>query len=124
MTIKEAMEKTGYSRSQLQRRLELLRPVLNGALRKGPKNALQLSEEAVELLRKLRNLEAQGLRPIDAVELLRAETSENQEKALKNSELNATKSRTGLALTVMAVSCAVGALTLIAIAVALWISRF
>jgi len=125
MTIKEAMEKTGYSRSQLQRRLELLRPVLNGTLRKGPKNALQLSEEVVQLLLKLRDLEGQGLRPVDAVERVVSEISEKQDKAPKSIECNAEKPDNanpwpGLALWIIAVSCAVGAAALVAIAAALW----
>ena len=86
MTIKDVMEKTGYSRSQLQRRLDLLRPVLNGALRKGPKNALQLGEEAVQLLIKLRDLEGQGFRPVDAVARVISEIGEKQDKAPKNTE--------------------------------------
>lgn len=126
MTVKEVMEKTGYSRSQLQRRLELLRPVLNGALRKGPKNALQLSEEAVQMLLRLRDLEGQGFRPVDAVARVISENGEKQEKASKNAGRNAEKQdntnpRLGLALWILAVSCAVGALSLVAIAVALWL---
>ena len=125
MTIKEVMEKTGYSRSQLQRRLELLRPVLNGAVRKGPKNALQLSEEAVQLLLRLRDLEGQGFRPVDAVARLMAETGEKQEKAPENTECKAEKQANtglwpGLALQIVAMSCAVGAAALVAIAIALW----
>ena len=126
MTIKEVMEKTGYSRSQLQRRLELLRPVLNGAVRKGPKNALQLGEEAVQLLLRLRDLEGQGFRPIDAVARVMSEISEKQDKAPKSIECNAEKQNNanpwpGLTLWILVISCAVGAAALVAMAIALWV---
>ncbi|RLA78793.1 MAG: hypothetical protein DRG36_05800 [Deltaproteobacteria bacterium] len=123
MTIKEVMEKTGYSRSQLQRRLELLRPVLNGAVRKGPKNALQLSEEALQLLLRLRDLEGRGFRPIDAVARLMSEIGEKQEKMLADTKSNkpdGTNLWLGLALWIIAVSCIVGAAALVVIAIALW----
>ena len=122
MTVKEVMQQTGYSRSQLQRRLELLRPVLNGAVRKGPKNALQLSEEAVQLLLRLRDLESQGFRPVDAVARVMSEIGGKQEKAPENkAEKQAnTDLWPGLVLWILAVSCAVGAAALVAIAIALW----
>ena len=65
------------------------------------------------------------MRPVDAVERVVSEISEKQDKAPKSIECNAEKQDNanpwpGLALWIIAVSCAVGAAALVAIAAALW----
>ena len=61
LTLKELEECTGFTRDQLRRRLALLRPRLNGQVHRGPRGAILVEEEVVELLRELKALEDQGL---------------------------------------------------------------
>ncbi len=120
MTIRELMKKTGYSRSQIQRRLDLLRPVLDGNLRKGPKNAVILSAEAVNLLIKMRELEDQGFRPIDAAAQVLAELAEKHHEAAEESD-SFREIHCSVTGWVIAGSCVGIAAALIAIAIALWL---
>ncbi len=120
MTIRELMEKTGYSRSQVQRRLELLRPALNGGVRKGPNNALQFSTDVANLLIRLRELEARGFRPIDAAAQVLAEFTEKHRKAAERPD-TVHETRCSAVDWVIAGSYVGIAAALVAIALALWL---
>ena len=70
LTLKESEELTGFTRGQLQRRLSLLRPRLNGQVHRGPRGAILVGEEVANLLRELKALEDQGLGLTEALSAL------------------------------------------------------
>jgi len=68
-TLKEAAAAIGYTPEQARKRLAMLAPFLDGAVQRGPRGAILLSEEAVELLRRIHDLEASGHSLREAVAL-------------------------------------------------------
>lgn len=68
-TLKEAAAAVGYTPEQARKRLAFLAPFLDGSVQRGPRGAILLSEEAVELLRRVRELEAAGHNLREAVAL-------------------------------------------------------
>lgn len=60
LTLKQAATSVGYTADQVRKRLAMLAPLLDGAIHRGPRGAILLSEEAVDLLRRLRDLETSG----------------------------------------------------------------
>lgn len=68
-TLKEAAAAVGYTPDQIRKRLATLGPFLDGSVQRGPRGAILLSEEAVELLRRIHDLEASGHNLREAVAL-------------------------------------------------------
>lgn len=68
-TLKEAAAAVGYTADQARKRLAILAPFLDGSVQRGPRGAILLSEEAVELLRRVHDLEASGHSLREAVAL-------------------------------------------------------
>jgi hypothetical protein len=60
LTLEEAAKTLGISRRQLRRRLEAARPVLAPYIRRGDKNRLLLDYGAIEILRRLQDIQARG----------------------------------------------------------------
>jgi uncharacterized membrane protein len=60
LTLEEAAKTLGISRRQLRRRLEAARPALAPYLRRGDKNRLLLDYGAIEILRRLQDIQARG----------------------------------------------------------------
>lgn len=68
-TLRQAAEAAGYTLDQTRKRLALLAPFLDGAVQRGPRGAVLLAPEAVELLRRIHDLEASGHSLREAVTL-------------------------------------------------------
>lgn len=67
--MKEAAAAVGYTPDQIRKRLATLGPFLDGSVQRGPRGAILLAEEAVELLRRIHELEAAGHNLREAVAL-------------------------------------------------------
>jgi uncharacterized membrane protein len=61
LTLEEAAKTLGMTRRQLRRRLEAAKPVLAPYLRRGDKNRLLLDYGAIEILRRLQDIQARGM---------------------------------------------------------------
>ncbi|MEM2125437.1 MAG: hypothetical protein QXQ53_03465 [Candidatus Methanosuratincola sp.] len=72
-TLKEAAAAVGYTPDQIRKRLATLGPFLDGAVQRGPRGAILLSEEAVGLIRRIHELEASGHNLREAVALAQGE---------------------------------------------------
>ncbi|MEM4531888.1 MAG: hypothetical protein QXY39_08475 [Thermofilaceae archaeon] len=72
-TLKAAAAAVGYTADQARKRLAILAPFLDGSVQRGPRGAILLSEEAVELLRRVHDLEASGHSLREAVALTLAQ---------------------------------------------------
>jgi len=125
-TVREVAQELGLSERTVQRWIGALRQHLNGAIRQEGRRVI-LDEDAVALLRQIRQLRDSGMTFNQAVgKVLGINQTDGFFKT------NATiKPVAGLSQrqsrhcdvvdVVIAVSCAVGALSLVAIAIALWL---
>ena len=110
----------------MQRWIGPLRQHLNGAIRQEGRRVI-LSDDAVNLLRQIRQLRDDGMSFSEAVaKVLETETtgtSINKRATLQHAETTARQRvrQCGVVEVVVAVSCAIGAASLVAIAVAAWI---
>lgn len=125
-TVKDVAKELGVSERTIQRWIGALRQHLNGAIRQEGRRVV-LSDDAVALLRQIRQLRDNGMSFSQAVsKVLDIEETGPSLEDHATIENGATLSRRqsrrcDVVDVVIAVSCAVGAMSLVAIAVALWL---
>ena len=125
-TVKDVAKELGVSERTVQRWVGALRHYLDGAVRQEGRRVV-LSDDAVALLRQVRQLRDDGLSFRQAVSKVLgiegASTSPGAQRAIEPiATLSRQESRQcSVTDIVIATSCAVGALSLVAIAVALWL---
>jgi len=125
-TVKDVAKELGVSERTVQRWLGTLRQHLNGAIRQEGRRVV-LSDDAVALLRQIRQLRDSGMSFSQAVsKVLGIEETGPSLEGHATVENGVTLSRRqsrqcDVVDIVIATSCAVGALSLVAIAVALWL---
>jgi|Deesub1362A_J573_1020465.scaffolds.fasta_scaffold01665_11 DNA-binding transcriptional MerR regulator len=125
-TVKDVAKELGVSERTVQRWTSALRQHLNGAIRQEGRRVV-LSDDAVALLRQIRQLRDDGVPFNRAVaKVLGVEETDAPPEDYATVKDDATLSRRqsrqcDVVDVVIAVSCAVGALSLAAIAVALWL---
>lgn len=125
-TVRDVARELGLSERTVQRWVAALRQHLDGAIRQERRRVI-LSDDAVSLLRQIRQLRDSGMSLSQAIE----KTVGNIEiKDLPKLHATADDAATSprrqsrqcdVVDVVVATSCAVGALSLVAIAVALWL---
>ena len=71
-TLREVASELGLSEDAVRKRLGLIRPFLNGSIRRGNKGAILLEDDAVEMLLRMEELRKEGLTLAQAAELLTA----------------------------------------------------
>ena len=71
-TLREVAGELGLSEDAVRKRLGLIRPFLNGSVRRGNKGAILLEDDAVEMLLRMEELRKEGLTLAQAAELLTA----------------------------------------------------
>ncbi len=71
-TLREVAGELGLSEDAVRKRLGLIRPYLNGSIRRGKKGAILLEDDAVEMLLRMEELRKEGLTLAQAAELLTA----------------------------------------------------
>ena len=125
-TVKDVAKELGVSERTIQRWVGALRPYLNGAVRQEGRRVV-LSDDAVTLLRQIRQLRDDGMSLNQAIAkalgIQETDTSVVSQATAEKAEATS-RQRTrqcDVVDVVVATSCAVGALSLVAIAVALWL---
>ena len=71
-TLREVAGELGLSEDAVRKRLGLIRPFLNGSIRRGKKGAILLEDDAVEMLLRMEELRKEGFTLAQAAELLTA----------------------------------------------------
>jgi len=71
-TLREVAGELGLSEDAVRKRLGLIRPFLNGSIRRGNKGAILLEDDAVEMLLRMEELRKEGFTLAQAAELLTA----------------------------------------------------
>lgn len=71
-TLREVASELGLSEDAVRKRLGLIRPFLNGSIRRGKKGAILLEDDAVEMLLRMEELRKEGFTLAQAAELLTA----------------------------------------------------
>jgi len=125
-TVRDVAKELGVSERTIQRWISALRQHLNGAIRQEGRRVV-LSDDAVALLRQIRQLRDDGVpfnqAVVKALKIEETGASSESYAAVKNDAmLSRRQSRQcDVVDVVIVVSCTVGALSLVAIAVALWL---
>lgn len=94
LTLSELVERTGYSRDQLKRRLARLGAQLNGDVRRGAHGKLLVSERVAEILSELKKLEDRGLGLSEALQELHLAPRSAPEDVLSAQERTAAPKNT------------------------------